>query len=142
MKSLFSIFILFIALVTLTACANNAQTSIITIDDSDSITTIMVSGELIEDEVHFNNDKYDISIQALGDNLFHLDAKITFKRIDKETGDELVSSNQIVTRVRAEPEEKVTIGALDSWSESVQKDGCVIETRVEKRYVLKILKSS
>jgi len=102
----------------------------------------MVSGELIEDEVHFNNDKYDISIQALGDNLFHLDAKITFKRIDKETGDELVSSNQIVTRVRAEPEEKVTIGALDSWSESVQKDGCVIETRVEKRYVLKILKSS
>ena len=140
MKSIFSIFVLFISLVTLTACANNTQPSIITIDDSDTLTTIKVTGDLLEDELHFKDAKYDISIQPLGDNQFHIVAKTTSKRIDSVTGDELVSSNQIVTRVRAEPEEKVTIGGLDTWSSSVQKDGTVTETRSQKRYELQILK--
>ncbi|ABV34759.1 hypothetical protein Ssed_0146 [Shewanella sediminis HAW-EB3] len=138
MKSIFSIFVLFISLSTLTACATSRPTSI-TVDDSDRLVEIKVSGNFLEDELRFKSAKYDIRIQNLGDNLFHIDAKVISKRIDHLTGDELIASNQIVTQVKAEPEEKVTIGGLDSWSESIQEDGSVIETRAEKRYVLQIM---
>lgn len=112
----------------------------ITIEDSDSLATIKVSGAPLEKELSFNNDQYEISIQNVGDNLFHIDAKIISTRVDKLTGEKLASSNQIVTQVRAKPEEKVTIGGLDSWSESIQADGSVKEVRSQKRYILEIVK--
>jgi len=143
-KSIFLSLILSISLVTLlitlSACANNPRPSVITIEDSDSLATIKVSGAQLEKELNFNNGQYEISIQNVGDNLFHIDAKIISTRVDKVTGEKLVSSNQIVTQVKAEPEEKVTIGGLDSWSESIQADGSVKEIRSQKRYILEIVK--
>ncbi len=139
MKSIFSIFVLFISLATLTACATSRPTSI-TVDDSNRLVEIKVSGNFLEDELRFKSAKYDICIQNLGDNLFHIDAKVISKRIDPLTGDELIARNQIVTQVKVEPEVKVMIGGLDTWSSSVQKDGTITETRSQKRYVLQILK--
>jgi len=123
---------------TLSACATTHPASI-TVDDSARLVEIKVSGNFLEDELRFKSAKYNICIQNLGDNLFHVDAKVISKRIDHLTGDQLIATNQIVTQVKAEPEEKITIGGLVTWSSSVQKDGTIKETRAEKRYVLQIM---
>ena len=138
MKSILSILVILISLSTLSACATTHPASI-TVDDSARLVEIKVSGNFLEDELRFKSAKYNICIQNLGDNLFHVDAKVISKRIDHLTGDQLIATNQIVTQVKAEPEEKITIGGLVTWSSSVQKDGTIKETRAEKRYVLQIM---
>ncbi|WP_394147986.1 hypothetical protein [Shewanella atlantica] len=144
MKSIFLSLMFSISFATLSvamsACANDPRPGMITIEDSGSLTTIKVYGALPEKELHFNSEQYEINFQNLGDNLFHIDAKITSVRVDNMTGEELVSSNQIVSQVRAEPGERITIGGLDSWSESVREDGRTVGVHSQKQYVLEIVK--